>query len=50
MSKVQMIRFVMVLILIAAYVVLAVCNCFDGQYRFGIVSALFATVTWLVFF
>lgn len=44
------IRFLMLLILIAAYVILALCDFYNGRYRTGGVSMLFAVVTWLVFF
>jgi len=40
----------MVVILIAAYVILAFCDISDGHFRTGVVSMLFAAVTWLVFF
>ena len=43
------IRSMMVLILIAAYLILAVCDINEGRYRTGAVSVLFATVTWLIF-
>ena len=45
----KVIRSVIVIILIAAYSVLALCDFVDGRYRTGIVSALFAAVTWLIF-
>ena len=47
---VKKIRLGMVLVLIAAYLVLAVCDLKEGNFRTGIVSILFAAVTWLVFF
>ena len=44
------IRFAMVLVLIGAYLVLAICDLKDGKIRTGVVSGLFAMVTWLIFF
>ena len=44
------IRLAMVLVLITAYLVLAVCDLKEGKIRTGVVSVLFAAVTWLVFF
>ena len=46
----QKIRLVLIVILIAAYLALALCDVGDGRYRTGFVSFLFAMVTWLVFF
>lgn len=43
-------RVVLIVILIAAYLALALCDVKDGRYRTGFVSFLFALVTWLVFF
>lgn len=45
----KIIRSVMILVLIVAYLVLAVCDFVDGRPRTGTVSALFAAVTWLIF-
>ena len=47
---IRKIRLAMVLVLIGAYLILAVCDLKDGNFRTGIVSVLFAAVTWLVFF
>ena len=47
---IKTIRFVMVLTLFTAYVILAICDIMEGRYRTGSVSALFALVTWLVLF
>lgn len=44
------IRLVLILILITAYLALALCDVGAGRYRTGFVSFLFAMVTWLVFF
>lgn len=44
------IRLAMVLVLIVAYLILAICDLKEGKFRTGIVSTLFAAVTWLVFF
>jgi len=46
---IKTVRFVMVMTLFAAYVVLALCDLKQGRYRTGCVSALFAAVTWLIF-
>jgi len=46
----KMVRLLMLLILIAAYVILALCDLYEGRYRTGCVSMLFAVVTFLVFF
>ena len=43
------IRSMMVLILIAAYLVLAFCDFIEGRYRTGAISALFAVANWLIF-
>ena len=47
---IKTIRFAAVVLLLAAYIVLAVCDVKEGRYRTGIVSSLFAAVTWLIFF
>ncbi len=47
---VKKIRLVLVMILVAVYIALALCDVKDGRYRMGFVSFLFALVTWLVFF
>lgn len=39
----------MVIILIAAYLILALCDFREGRYRTGITSALFAMVTFVIF-
>lgn len=44
------IRSIMVITIFVAYIVLALCDLKEGIYRTGIVSGLFAAVTWLVFF
>lgn len=44
------IRTVAVMTIFVAYVVLALCDIREGRIRIGIVSALFAVITWLVFF
>ncbi len=43
------IRLIMVITLIAAYLVLALCDLNEGRYRTGFVSALFALVTFVIF-
>lgn len=40
----------MVLTLVVAYIILAVCDFKQGKIRTGLVSTLFAAVTWLIFF
>lgn len=47
---IKTIRFVVVMTIFVAYVLLALCDIKEGRYRIGCVSALFAMVTWLVFF
>lgn len=47
---IKKIRYVLVMTIFAAYVILALCDIKEGRYRTGCVSALFAMVTWLVFF
>lgn len=47
---IKTIRSAMVITIFTAYVVLAMCDFKEGRYRTGCVSALFAMVTWLVFF
>lgn len=47
---IKTVRFLMVFSLIAAYVILAICDLREGKFRTGFVSALFAAVTWLIFF
>lgn len=39
----------MVILLIGAYLILSICDFKEGNYKTGVVSALFAAVTWLVF-
>ena len=46
----EKVRFAMVVVLLAAYIVLALCDISEGKYRTGIVSGLFAVTTWLIFF
>ena len=48
--KLKVIRAIAVFTLLAAYIVLAVCDFKEGQWRTGVVSTLFAAVTWLIFF
>lgn len=50
MFSIKTIRFLMLVLLIAAYVVLAACDFHEGRYRTGCVSTLFAIITYLVFF
>jgi len=50
MFQIKTIRSLMLLTLIAAYVILALCDFREGRYRTGSVSVLFAVVTYLVFF
>jgi len=50
MFQVKTIRFLALLTLIAAYVLLALCDFHEGRYRTGGVSLLFAVVTYLIFF
>lgn len=49
MLTTKTIRSAMVIVLIAAYLVLAICDVKDGRYRTGIVSTLFAIVTFVIF-
>lgn len=49
MLTIKTIRSVVVLTLIGAYVVLAICDFSQGRLRTGIVSTLFAIVTFVVF-
>lgn len=50
MLQIKTIRLAVVFTLIVAYVILAICDITNGRYRTGVVSGLFAAVTWLVFF
>lgn len=50
MVTMKMVRSVMVVTLFVAYLILAVCDFKEGQWRTGVVSTLFAAVTWLIFF
>lgn len=50
MLTTKTVRSVIVVILFTAYIVLAVCDIKAGNIRTGVVSALFAVVTWLIFF
>lgn len=49
MTTVKTIRVVVVYTLVAAYIILAICDFKEGKTRTGLVSTLFAAVTWLVF-
>lgn len=50
MLPTKMLRFLMLVLLIGAYLVLAICDIKEGRFRTGAVSFLFAIVTYLVFF
>jgi len=50
MPTLKTIRFLALLTLIAAYVLLALCDFSEQQYRTGGVSLLFAVATYLIFF
>jgi len=49
MLTIKTIRSAMLITLIAAYIILAICDIREGRYRTGIVSTLFAIVTFVVF-
>lgn len=46
---IKTIRYVVVMTIFVAYVMLALCDIQEGRYRTGVVSSLFAVVTWLIF-
>lgn len=50
MLPTKTIRSIMLVTLIAAYVILALCDIKEGRFRTGVVSLLLAMVTYLVFF
>lgn len=49
MLTIKTIRFAIVITLIAAYLILAICAFREGRYRMGITSTLFAIVTFVIF-
>lgn len=50
MLTTKTVRSIMVVTLFVSYLILAVCDFKEGQWRTGVVSSLFAAVTWLIFF
>lgn len=50
MSTIKTVRDGMVLIIFVSYIALAVFDVLEGEIRTGVISGLFAAVTWLVFF
>ena len=49
MFPTKTVRFIMLVTLIAAYIILALCDIKEGRFRTGVVSLLLAIVTCLVF-